>query len=205
MHVHPSPHGIEANTLAEPHAHKRFPEKLGFMLNNPLRRLLSPPERLISKLGIGPNDVVVDFGCGPGFYTIPIAKIARTAIGVDVSQDMLRRTANYAKKNHVSVQTIESDGTKIDLPDATVDLCLLVHVYHEVENKAKLLDEFLRILKPSGKLAIVEKTKDGLFAGKLGPPTVEINMLKPGIEKAGFVILEVTPYGKDSILFARKK
>jgi ubiquinone/menaquinone biosynthesis C-methylase UbiE len=174
------------------------------MLNNPIREFFSPPERLISKLGIGSNDVVVDFGCGPGFYTIPIARAAWRAIGVDVSQEMLRRTANHAKKSHVSVDTIESDGAKINLPDATVDLCLLVHVYHEVENKSTLLGEFLRILKPSGKLDIVERTKVGLFAGKLEPPTVEIDGFKLGIENAGFITVEITPYEKDSIFYARK-
>jgi ubiquinone/menaquinone biosynthesis C-methylase UbiE len=174
------------------------------MLNNPIRRLLSPPDRLISKLRISSNDVVVDFGCGPGFFTIPIARVARRAIGVDVSQEMLRRTANYAKKSRVSVETIESDGNKIDLPDATVDLCLLVHVYHEVANKSKLLDEFLRILKPSGKLDIVERTKGGLFAEKLGPPTVNIDGFKQGIDNAGFITVEIAPYEKDSIFYARK-
>ena len=190
--------------MTERHAHRRFPERLAFLLNNRLRRWLSPPERLISKLEIAPNDVVVDFGCGPGFYTIPIAKVAGRAIGVDVSKDMLRRTTEYAKTNGVSVQTIESDGTKIDIPTTTVDLCLLVHVYHEVENKPQLLAEFIRILKPSGKLAIVEKTRESLFAEKLGPPTIEIDALKPEIERVGFVALEAMAYGKDSILFARK-
>ena len=70
---------------ARQYAHKRFPERLAFTLNNPIRRRLSPPSQLILKLNIGPSDVIVDFGCGPEFFLIPLARIAGKAIGIDVS------------------------------------------------------------------------------------------------------------------------
>ncbi|MGA3407062.1 MAG: hypothetical protein ABSD49_15135, partial [Candidatus Bathyarchaeia archaeon] len=63
------------------HMHKRFPERLSFLLYNPIRRRLNPPTRLISRLGVGDKDTVIDFGCGPGFYTIPLARIAARTIG----------------------------------------------------------------------------------------------------------------------------
>ena len=95
--------------------HHRFPHKFAFLLNNSLRRHLNPPNRLISKLHIDPDDVVIDFGCGPGFYTIPLTKFAGRVIGVDVSQEMLDKVAANAKKHNVKIDLIKSDGTRINL------------------------------------------------------------------------------------------
>jgi ubiquinone/menaquinone biosynthesis C-methylase UbiE len=175
------------------------------MLNNPIRRKLSRPDRLISKLEIKPKDVVVDFGCGPGFYLIPVAGVATKAVGIDVSARMLERASDYAKKNKVSVELMQSDGTDIKLQDGSVDLILLVHVFHEVEDEQRVLREFLRILRPSGRLAIVEKTRPSrMLPAALGPPTVEEKGVVEEIQRAGLAFDQTIPYGKDSIIIGRK-
>jgi ubiquinone/menaquinone biosynthesis C-methylase UbiE len=184
--------------------HKRFPERLAFMLNNPLRRHLSPPENLIAKLEIGPEDVMVDFGCGPGYFTVPLARIARKTFGVDVSSGMLERAAAYAKKKRVDIGLIRSDGTRIDLSDGSVDGILLVHVFHEVESRAKVLGEFLRILRPAGRLLIVEKTRGGRMLGKLGPPIINEAEITDEISRAGFATVHTIPAGNDSIIIGKK-
>lgn len=187
------------------HAHKRFPEKLTFMLDNPIRRLLSPPERLISKLSIGSNDVLVDFGCGPGFFLIPLARVAGRAIGVDVSPRMLERGARHAKKEGVAIEFLQSDGTNIRLDDSSVDLILLNHVFHEVEDKPRVLGEFHRILKPLGRLAIVERTHEakGLWS-KSGPRVIDEKELTHEIQQSGFRLAQTIAYRNDSILVAQK-
>ena len=184
--------------------HKRFPERLAFLLNNPLRRHLSPPEKLISKLEIGPEDVMVDFGCGPGYFTVPLARITRKTFGVDVSSSMLERAAAYAKKKRVDIGLIQSDGTRIDLPDGSVDGILLVHVFHEVESRAKVLDEFLRILRPARRLLIVEKTHGGRMLGNLGPPIINESEIIDEISRAGFTTVRTVPSGNDSIIIGKK-
>jgi ubiquinone/menaquinone biosynthesis C-methylase UbiE len=60
-------------------------------LDNPLRRWFQPPSELVEKLGIKPGDVVMDFGCGPGFFTVELAKKAQRVMAVDISSEMLRR------------------------------------------------------------------------------------------------------------------
>ncbi len=69
-----------------------------FFLDNPIRRLIQPPSELIEKLAITPNDVVVDFGCGPGYYTIELAKKAKSVVAVDLSSEMLNKAQNKAEK-----------------------------------------------------------------------------------------------------------
>ena len=187
------------------HAHKRFSDKLAFFLNNPIRRKFSPPERLIERLDIKPDTVVLDFGCGPGFFLVPAAKAAGKAVGADVSARMLERAAKYAKKRGIPVELIESDGKSIKLPDNSVDLIFLVHVFHEIDDKLLALKEFLRILKPSGRLAIVERSKDSWMSQrKLGPPVIDVSKVAAQIGQAGFVSDETIQFGTDSIVFGRK-
>jgi ubiquinone/menaquinone biosynthesis C-methylase UbiE len=187
------------------HAHKRFPERLAFLLNNPIRKGFNPPGRLISKLDITRSDVAIDFGCGAGFFTIPLAKVAAKTIAIDASSRMLEKTARYAKKNNVSVELLKSDGTEIKLRDGSVDLILLVHVFHEVEQKSRVLKEFLRVLRAAGRLVIVEKTQGSTrLSGVFGPPVVQQEQVVRELELAGFTSADTIRYTKDSLIIGRK-
>ena len=187
------------------HSHKLFPEKHAFLLDNPIRRFFSPPERLISKFNIGSNDVVVDFGCGPGFFSIPLAKIARRTIGVDISPRMLEKAERYAEKEKVTIELLQSDGTKIMLENDVADLVLLNHVFHEIEDKPTVLDEFHRILKPLGRVAIVERIHHTRTPWrKLGPPVVDEEELVSSIQLSDFKFAGAVPHGNSSIVFAQK-
>jgi SAM-dependent methyltransferase len=186
------------------HAHKRFPERLAFTLNNRVRRSLEPPDRLISNLGLRANDVVVDFGCGSGFYTIPMAKIVARTIAMDISPRMLARTDSNARKNGVTVELLTTDGTEIKLEDESVDLIFLNHVFHEVVDRQKVLSEFLRILIRSGRLTVVERIRGGLLSGKFGPPIIDQTEVVRDLERAGFSFIETIAYRNDSIIVGKK-
>jgi ubiquinone/menaquinone biosynthesis C-methylase UbiE len=67
-------------------------------------------------LGIEPEWVIIDFGCGPGFFTVPFAKAARRVVGVDVQSEMLKKAEAYARKAGVKIELAKSDGTAIPLP-----------------------------------------------------------------------------------------
>jgi len=176
------------------------------MLNNPIRRFLSPPEQIISKLNVGSKDTVVDFGCGTGFFTVHLAKIAGRTIGIDVSSKMLDRTAENVRKNELTAEFLESDGTEIKLENESIDVILLVHVFHEVNDKPRVLREFFRILKQSGRLVIVEKTRGAKrFSGVLGPPVVDQTEVIQEIERAGFSYVDTIPRGKDAIIINKKR
>lgn len=187
-----------------PHVHKRFPEKFASLLNNRIRRFLTPPDRLISKLGVKSSDVIMDFGCGPGFYTIPLAKITRRTIGVDVSSRMLEKLASNAMKYHVKIDLARSDGTAIGLEDGVVDIILLVHVFHEINAKSRVLQEFSRILGASGRLVIVERRKGGVFSRKFGAPIINEERVVSEIRREGFAHLQTAPLGDDAILIFQK-
>jgi len=179
---------------------------LAFTLSNPIRSFLHPPEQFISKLHVGARDTVVDFGCGTGFFTVPLAKVAGKTIAIDVSSRMLERAASYAKRSGVTVEFMKSDGTEVRLGDESVDLVLLNHVYHEIENRPRVLAEFLRIMRPSGRLAIVERTRGvKMLSGIFGPPIIDETEVIQEIKRAGFIFAQTVPHGKDSIIIGQKK
>jgi len=184
--------------------HRRFPEGLAFTLNNPIKRLLGHPERLVAKLNVGASDVVLDFGCGTGFFTIPIAKVAARTIGADMSPKMLERTRSYAKRSGVRVDLIENDGTALKLPDEVVDMIFLNHVFHEIERRTMVLAEFLRIMKPSGRLVVVERTQGNFLSRKLGPPVIDKKEVIQELEHAGFSLTEAIAHGKDTAIVSKR-
>lgn len=191
--------------MCSQHDSRKIPERLAFTLDNPVRRFLDPPERLIGKLGINPDETVVDFGCGPGYFLIPLVHVARRAIGVDVSPRMLEKASRKAKKKGVSVELLQSDGTGIRLEDGSVDLIFLNHVFHEVDDKPRVLGEFHRILKPLGRLAIVERTREpGRLMGNMGPPVVDEKRLIGEIQQAGFRFAQTIAHGNASIVISQK-
>jgi ubiquinone/menaquinone biosynthesis C-methylase UbiE len=185
------------------HKGEAYPASGAIFLDNPIRRWLQPPSELIEKLNIDPSDVVVDFGCGPAYYTIEIAKKAKAVIAIDISPAMLSKAQNKAAKAGTkNIQFLQSDGRKIQCPDGSVDKILLVTVYHEVGESETVLKEFLRILKPSGKIIIVEVVKKGIFPGA---PVQNPETLKAEIEACNFKLQQMLPYKSYGILFFNKK
>jgi ubiquinone/menaquinone biosynthesis C-methylase UbiE len=186
------------------HMHKRFPESMAFTLNSRIRRSLEPPGRLISKLDLKPSDVVMDYGCGPGFFTVPLAKVVSRTIAVDVSPRMLDMVASNARKSGVTIELLRTDGTEIKLGNGTADLIFLNHVFHEIADRSRVLSEFLRIMKRSGTLAIVERTRGGLFSWAPGPPIIDLAEVVQELERAGFLLAQTIPHGNDSIVIGKK-
>ena len=77
------------------------------------------------------------------------------------------------------------------MSDNSVDLILLVTVFHEVGDSETVLKEFSRILKPNGRLAIVEVIKKGSFAFA---PMQNPQVLTAQVEADGFKLQEMKPY-----------
>ena len=165
-----------------------FPAWLSFHLNNRLRRHSHPPEKVIEAIGVKATDVVLDFGCGPGFYTIPFAKTAREVVAVDIQPKMLQKTSKYAEKNRVKIKTVESNGQSIPLPDNSFNIIFLSGVYHEIAEKRIVLTELKRLLKPSGRIIVRERSETGHLAP--GRPAINPVEVSEDLTATGFLVLE---------------
>ena len=174
-----------------------------WFLDNPIRRWLQPPSELVKKLAITPNDTVMDFGCGPGFYTTELAKRAKKVIAVDLSPQMLQKAQNkVANAGAKNIQFLQSNGTSIQVEEGSVDIIFLVTVFHEIGETQTVLKEFHRILKADGRLAVVEVIKKGVFPGA---PVQNPEVLKSEIEAGNFKLEQTQPYKRYGIFFSTKK
>jgi ubiquinone/menaquinone biosynthesis C-methylase UbiE len=185
------------------HKGKAYSASGAIFLDNPIRRLIQPPAELVEKLAINPAYVVMDFGCGPGYFTIDLAKKAKKVIAVDLSLEMIRKAQRKAEKADMkNIEFLQSDGKSLQLDGGSVDLILLVTVYHEVGDNEVVLKEFGRVLKQEGKLVIVEVIKKGIFPGA---PVQNPDKLKAEIEASNFKLEKLLPYKSYGILFFTKK
>ncbi len=180
-----------------------YPASHAFFLDSPIRQWLQPPSKLAQTLEIDLADLVVDFGCGPGFYTIEFCKRAKEVIAVDLQQGMLQRARQKADKVGVTnVRFLQTDGKSLKLHDESADKIVLITVYHEVAEPENVLKDFVRILKLNGRLIVVEVIKKGLIPGA---PIQNPAVLQLEIQAGGFELEQMKPYSNYGIFFFAKR
>jgi ubiquinone/menaquinone biosynthesis C-methylase UbiE len=121
-----------------------------------VRDLLQPPLEVLKELGIRAGFHVLDYGCGPGSYIIPLAGLIGPTgriYALDIHPLAVKMVNRRAAKNHLAnVVTIQSDG-RTGLPDQSLDAVLLFDVFHDLEQPGVVLRELNRVLKPEGVLS----------------------------------------------------
>lgn len=166
------------------------PHQFAFMLDNWFRKLLHRPEKIVGDY-IKAGDTVIDLGCGPGFFSIDMAKMVGKegrVIAVDLQKQMIEKVKKKAKKHSVidRMDFHQCEQNKIGLTQ-TADFALAYYMVHEVPDSKSLLKEIKGMLKTEGKLLIVEPkmhVSDELFK----------TMLKDA-EDVGFKVVDF-PKGK---------
>ncbi|WP_243678999.1 methyltransferase domain-containing protein [Vulcanisaeta distributa] len=109
--------------------------------------------------------VIADLGCGEGYYCNFFKDYASRLYCVDVDEiaieEVRRRFGGYS-----NVTILNEDATNTSIPSGSVDLAFMSNVFHDIEDKEAAAKEVNRILKPGGRLLIIEFRKDVVF----GPP-----------------------------------
>ena len=132
---------------------------LGFKLMSlvfKIRNLLLPRINVLNEVGIKPGNSVLDYGCGPGGYILPLSSLVGVSgkiFALDVHSLAIKTVADISTKNGLkNVKTIQSNCAT-GLPDQSVNVVLLYDTYHDLDNPYEVLQEINRILKPEGILS----------------------------------------------------
>jgi 2-polyprenyl-3-methyl-5-hydroxy-6-metoxy-1,4-benzoquinol methylase len=103
---------------------------------------------------------VLDFGCATGWLTHALASLGCNAVGVDVSPSALHLAQRWCDQRGVraggAVQFKVYDGHRLPLDDNSVDRVVCMDAFHHVKDQAATLLELARVLRPGGRIAMVE-------------------------------------------------
>lgn len=115
---------------------------------------------LMKALDLKPGMVVADIGAGTGYLSRRMASAVAAngkVLAVDVQPEMVRMLKRLAQQKGLS-NIVPSLGTEKDvsLPAATVDLAIMVDVYHELAYPFEVMQSIIRALKPGGQLVFIE-------------------------------------------------
>lgn len=129
-------------------------------LERPQREKEEATSKLLKALGLKPGMVVADVGAGAGVLTLPIAGRVGPkgkVIAVDVQQEMLDRLAGKIRSRKIrNVELLLGTEKSPRLDPESVDLALMVDVYHEFAFPYEMLLELSRAIKPGGRVVFVE-------------------------------------------------
>lgn len=134
-------------------------------IHQDLYRLVRNPDRILKAAGIEEGQTVLEVGCGPGFFTIPAARIVGDSgrvYALDINPLAIEKVQRKVSEAGVSnVETVLADAARTELPDEDFDLVFLFGLARPVGGTDDIWAEVYRLLKPGAILAL---------EGRLDPP-----------------------------------
>jgi ubiquinone/menaquinone biosynthesis C-methylase UbiE len=153
----------------------------------------SDPQQVIQQAGLQDGAIVADFGAGSGHYSIAAGKIVGSngrVYAIDIQKELLARLQREAQGQGVgNIEVVWGDiespqGSK--LTQGSVDLVMIANVLFQIERRAVVVAEAQRVLRPGGKLLLVDWRES--FGG-IGPKPADVippTLAKELAVKAGF-------------------
>ncbi len=143
-------------------AHRVCPWWLGYALLNPLRRLLERPEALLAPW-LREGMVVLEPGPGMGYFTLPLAHLVGPSgrvVAVDLQERMLealrRRAERAGLADRVETRLATEGSLGVEDLAGRVDLCVAIHVAHEMPDPGGFFRQVRQALVPGGRVVVVE-------------------------------------------------
>ena len=125
------------------------------------RRLIQSPKRIVGPY-INSGDTVIDIGCGPGFFTIPMADMVGgdgSVIAIDLQPEMLEKIARKLRNSpllsRVTLHNCGPDSLGLD-SSIQADFILAYYMVHETPDQSAFLKQVRQHLKKQGRLLVVE-------------------------------------------------
>jgi ubiquinone/menaquinone biosynthesis C-methylase UbiE len=152
-----------SNRIEEKYRHSKIAFRIiSRMHDNPLLPIFRNPQRLLKAAGLKQGQKVLEVGCGPGFFTIPAAKIVGEegfVYAVDVHPLAIERVNEKIERERINnVTPVHGNASNTGLPDRSIDLAFIFGLLHVAGGQEEVISEIHRVLKPGGVLSF-EKTR----------------------------------------------
>ncbi len=143
---------------------RRIASPMGYQhmdwLSRPERIQEENPQEMLDQLKLKDGMVVCDLGSGDGYHTLQMApKVGPTGkvVAVDIQPQMLQELSRRMAASKIgNIDTILGDLWDPKLQEESIDLVLMVDVYHEFSHPVQMLSAIRKALKPTGRIALVE-------------------------------------------------
>jgi ubiquinone/menaquinone biosynthesis C-methylase UbiE len=149
-------------------------------------------ERVLNRLGVHPGLRVADLGAGDGYYTVRVVRRlgpGATVYAEDIVAEHLERLrARLSREKIAGVTVIRGEPRDPKLPRGAVDVAILAHVYHEIENPFEFLYGLRPALTPGARVGIVEMDRPTQNHGT-PPALLRCELAAVGYREVDFVAL----------------
>lgn len=172
-----------------PHTHRHTfsgAERWAHVFDDPERDRWQKPHEVIQALALAPDTRVADLGAGTGYFAARLANMLPKGrvYAVDVEPEMVRYLGERAKREKLpNLQSVQGKPDDPALPES-VDLVLLVDVYHHVEDRTAYFRRLATSLRPDGRVAIIDFRLDSPQgpprAARVAPDEVKTEMMAAG-------------------------
>jgi ubiquinone/menaquinone biosynthesis C-methylase UbiE len=139
------------------------------LVHETLYSLFRDPYKALNAAGLKPGQEVLEVGCGPGFFTIPAARMVGekgSVHALDISPLAVEKVQQKIEREGVTnVKTILADAAQTGLPDQSFDLVFVFGLAHPIGGMEAIWLELHRLLKPAGVLSVEGRLwpSNGLF------------------------------------------
>lgn len=111
---------------------------------------------VLSRFAVEPPQRVLDVGCGTGFLALRFAELGHTVTGIDLSRRMVERARRRAQQEGHQIEFRVGDAAALDCSGETYDVVAARHVIWVLPDPERGLAEWLRVLRPGGRLVLIE-------------------------------------------------
>ncbi len=170
------------------------------------------PVKIITQLGLEKGCNVADFGCGPGYFTFPFAQAVGEdgkVYSFDILPQILETVTSKAKFSGIvniiarRANLENAGGTKLE--DGSIDWVILKDILFQNQKKEEILKEAYRILKPEGRVLVIEWNSAELSIGPSSELRISESRLKEMLLAEKFSIEKSIEAGSFHYAFIAKK